>query len=89
MIDNDFYTLIQYHLIEDIDGGFEYASGLYTDDEVVARTNYRLLEFYKRTNIVSARDITLSTTANVRDQVYPDDMIDVIRLAIEFDCATE
>jgi hypothetical protein len=89
MTDQDFFSVIQYHLLEPADGGIEYQSELYTDDELVSRTNFRLRDFYKRTNVVTARDITISTVANQRDQDHPDDMIGVIRLAIEFDCDTE
>lgn len=86
MTDHDLYTLVQYHLIEPTDGGLTYTSDLYTPTEVAARTNFRLKEFYKRTNVITARDITLSTSPNERDQAYPDDMIDIIRLGIECDC---
>lgn len=86
MTDQDLYTTVQYHLIEPTDGGLTYSSGLYTATEVTARLNYRLKDFYKKTNIIADRDISLSTTANVRDQDYPSDMIDIIRLGIQCDC---
>ena len=85
MTDINFYTTLQYHLVETTDGGITYGSGLYNSTEVLARLNFRLKEFYKRTNLVTARDITISTVANTRDQDYPATMIDVIRLGIECD----
>lgn len=81
--DRDFFTEIQYLLIETTDGGLVYGSVLYSAAEVTAKLNYRILDFYKRTNIIAKRDTSIVTVIDTRDQTYPSDMIDIIRLGIE------
>jgi len=80
IIDTNVHREIQYHLLETVNGGSSYASGLYTTSEVVARMNYRLREFNKLTNVVTKRSTSLSTTANVTEQPIPTDAINLIRV---------
>jgi hypothetical protein len=84
---SDILTEMQEHLLENPNGGDSWDSGLYTSLEVRRRLDYRLMDFYKRTGIVTKRDTTLSTTADQRNQNYPNDLIDIIRIGYSQDGA--
>lgn len=71
---------IQEHLLETVDGGQTFGSGLWTVDEVVAYLNQRLSRFLVETGVVQFRTTQAAPSA---DQVYnlPTDLIDLRRAA--------
>ncbi len=71
---------IQEHLLEDVNGGMFFSSGLWTVDEVLAYLNGRISRFLMETGILQVRTTQVAPAA---DTFYdlPGDLIDLRRVA--------
>ncbi len=75
------YSEIAYTLIESpTDGSTNPTSGLWTTSAIMARVNYRCLEFNKRTGVYVKNAISQATTNAVRDISIPTDCIDLLQV---------
>lgn len=72
---------IQEHLLETVNGGVTWSSGLWTTTEVVAYFNHRISRFLLETGVIQVRSTQPVTAAGNPFQDLPTDLIDLRRAA--------
>lgn len=73
VLDTDILREIQFHLVEDVDGGITWSSGLWTVNEVISYLNQRQYTMLKETGILMKRsDLLPINPGDIRRSVPPD-----------------
>ena len=79
MTDQELLSLLQYQLVEPVDGGASWPSGLWTRDEVLAAFNARQASLLKATHMQAIR-VEQAVLANATSVALPADWIATLHL---------
>lgn len=80
ILDTEVLNEIQFHLVEDVDGGLTFSSGLWTPGEVIGYFNRRQYALLKETGILLKRSSSIAAAPGVIRHTIPSDTIAIQRV---------